>query len=617
MNNKKSNVLKYLSLILIAMLAIPVLAFALGTDKGVSSGWATQSAQLTTASLSGESVIVEKEGSVQKLYLHIGNVYYAPNGKLDITIDWSDSSSSIQGSDYIGIQRKQVTVDLPEDGFYNWVCIADDLAIGAKYVKVTVLQSIDINEIALVDKDGKQVVASCYGAIVWKNAKRSFVSAQNAGDLKFTAVTDEQDSFIQKGVFSQTDAENKLSGAISNLLKGEGYYVSQTENVLAVELISLGAIIFGNNSFGLAIIPYIFFVACAYVIFFFASKLFGSHGYGLAAAILFMLAGLPLGIAVNAGGRVIALFFLLSAFYFAYSYYNQQLTVKNLSSGMKKLLLCGITFALAVCADIYCSLAFIALAVLCSITSAKAIIKTSTDYSTAEGLEKEYARERHVKVYRAVVLYSLVSFIIIPILFVMLTYAIVYPVYMGYYGDLNFFAMIAENHYNLAYGANGSLYLGWIVGLFSQKLTSTIGNESYLVANKGLVLLSLVSLIAVAVIYILFKAGKIKNEKLLAELIENQKVILALLISFAVNFFMLTVFIGSASYSSFVFSLVFLTMFTLMLHKLLKQMLGKRLMLSVTAVAAVIIVFFFVLQLPLFLNIPFKTEISNFYMWLI
>ena len=59
-------------------------------------------------------------------------------------------------------------------------------------------------------------------------------------------------------------------------------------------------------------------------------------------AILFMLAGLPLGIAVNEGGRVIALFFLLSAFYFAYSYYNQQLTVKNLSSGMKKLCEAGV-----------------------------------------------------------------------------------------------------------------------------------------------------------------------------------------------------------------------------------------------------------------------------------
>lgn len=618
MNNKNSKIFTLITLIIVALLCLPILSFALGNNDSVSSAWTFEPRQNSEGVRQSESVIFKRgEGTIDKLYLFIGNVYSPSNDKIDLIIDENNDKNSIESEKYNDWTRQKLELSVPKEGFHSWVELPLKGSISANYFKITTTSSFELYEVASFDKKGNFLALSCYGAKTYNdNNIYTFIPA-SAENANFTAVCDEQNLFATTpGLNALSQYELKVAGAIGNVMNQSGYYVSESENVLSV-LINLPAVaIFGASPFGLRITGFLFFVATLFLLFFFAKELFENQIYAIFAVCLYMISGLSLSLVTNANGVTIAIFFLLSAFYFATLYFKRGESAKNVRKNVKHIVLSGLFFSLALATSLYSLFILPALAFLLIYPSVKGIIQATKLYKGAEGLEREYAREKMVKTISSVILCTLFAFVILPFVVLLASYASAYSSYCGYYGK-NIFATLFANHARILSSQPKGLFLSWIIGLGKAEYSVGFGFSSYAFANRALTVLSFACLLTLAVLYILSKVKVIKNGELIVSLNDNLQSFLLVNIAFLSTYVLNAVLWGNNAYASFAISLIFLILNAILTHKILKPAVNKTLLKAITIVSLSIVGIFFVFQFTLIFKINLPEQISFLVNWLI
>ncbi|MBQ3571971.1 MAG: glycosyltransferase family 39 protein, partial [Clostridia bacterium] len=393
-------------------------------------------------------------------------------------------------------------------------------------------------------------------------------------------------------------------------------YVSKSANPLGVALTAIGVTLFGSSAFGVRIMGYLFMVATVYLLYFLAKKLFATNGYAIATVVLYIISGFALSLVTKSAVTLIANFFMIAAFNFTLNYYNRAKDGKSLRNNAYNLVLGGFMLSLAFCVTPYALFLLPALIAVCLIPSVKIIHAIHKTYIQAEGLEKEYAREKYSSTLRKFVFYGLFGFILLPIILVTVSYGVTYPMYTAFYGK-NFFSAIFVNHARIFSNNGGSNFAGWVIGLGSSSTQNAFGTSTHLFANRVLCALSFIAILAIGVLYLLNAKNKIKDGHLIVALKENASTYFTLAISFASTWILNAILWNGANYANFAISLVFAILVLVLLHKLLKNSMHRVVLNSVTIGLITIIALFFVIQTPYIFNFDLPKKFMMIYNWLV
>lgn len=616
MRTSKEKQINFITLVLITLLTLPILCFSLGNNKGINTSWFINPKvdSSTNAVTFTNSVILSVDEAVHEIYLYVGNVYNAPNNKIEIILDSSDSQSSIKQGDYFSPNRKIFSIDVKKGEYLGWVKLGLNSTITSTYIKLGTKQSFELFEVGFTGKDGVVVPAKCFGGITWANTYK-FISADSVKD-GFVLVADEQDAFSpKKGINTLTESEISLAGAVDNLINFKGGYVSHEHNVLGVLFTAIGISIFGNSPFGLRIVGFLFFLATLYLLFFIAKKIFTSNTYAVITVILYLLSGLSLSLVTHSNPITITIFFVLASFYSALIFANKATDSKSIRKHANYLVLCGFTFALALCVSVYALFVLPAILFTVLYPSIKGIVHAYKDYNEAEGLEKEYAREKYRKTLSRVIVNSIIGFAVMPVLLLVISYGIAYPTYTAFF-ESNLISAIFKNHSRIFASQSNGLFAGWVIGLGSKELSSAFAGSYHLVANRAFALISSLSLLAIGVMYIRNKMGRILSGALIVALRENKKIYFSLLAIFACSWLGNLFFWGTNDYINFAITLTFATLSTVLLYKLLNTFMKKRLLRVLTVIILTVIVLFFALHTTAIFNYDLPKDFQPIYVWL-
>lgn len=611
-NKEKTTGLITIIITLLVMLAI--MTFTLGSGESYGNRWFVQPERSAeTGAYLGESVIIGKEGTAEKIYVHIGNVYNADeDGNLVFDFDASSSAKRLeQYGIFVSLSRFSLTLK-PTDGKVftpGWYLLGEKLSVSDSYVRITTKQSFDFDEIVFLDKDGKLLSVECYGGF---DSKKKFVSATDEACLA-AAVTDGQKSFALDSMHILSKKEESLAATARNLYSYSGYYLSDNVTPFGAVLNGLGMPIFGQTPFGVRFVPFLFSVATLILIYFFAKKVIGGSFYGVLAVATWFVAGLGLSIGGVATITASACFFILAAAYFAYSFYTENSSAAFFSH-YKSLVLSCVFAGLAGAVDPIAFGSFIGIAFVAISSVVKRLVPMRNAYATESGLEKEYAREKYVKATVCAVVALVLSLVVLPILLLIIPYGFFFGIYGEHYSAGGVFAAAFAN-FGAMTATDGSSVLGWLCGLGSENARGL--SARVITSNKALVALSFVLTVLYLVLHFVNRAGKIRNEKLAFALNENRRLCF---IAFAFIVVYLGTLVGGTNqdYSRFAYSLIFLVLAVPCAYKLYNGNVGSLAFgLSLTVVSVVVFVFF-ALSVVCFLGIPIPASVAKYlYAWML
>ena len=196
------------------------------------------------------------------------------------------------------------------------------------------------------------------------------------------------------------------------------------------------------------------------------------------------------------------------------------------------------------------------------------------------------------------------------------TYGIAFATYGKYY-DANVFAVITKNHTQIFGSQSKGLFLSWIIGLGGEGNLNSFGVHRVVVANRALTILCTVSVIILAVLFILNKKNKLFEGKLIVALNESRTFYIAIALTFVCGWLFNAIFWGNSSYANFALSSFAGVISLTLLHKILTTCMKKDLLRILTFAFATVIVAFFILQLPLIFNFDLPEKLQVIYEWLI
>lgn len=618
----KEKAIRIITIVSILLISVAVMCFTLGSVESSGKSWKVEPLFNKTDGYLNESVILEKEGTVDKIFVRIGNVYNTDkSGGITFTVDVSSSEKQIKETSYIAFTRFELYITPSENstlapGWYlleseRGISNKSDLGISNKYVKFSTKQSFDFDEIIFIDKDGKQIEAVCYGG--YDNiGGRKFVSAKD-DDGTFSSVADGQKSFAfdSKSVLSATEEE--LFFTASNLYAYDGSYVSTDITPFGAIVNGLGVLLFGATPFGVRFMPFIFSVLTAILLYFFAEKIFGGYRYAIVAVVAWLLTGLGLSIGGVATVTSSALFFLLLAFYCFYLYYSSKEKAYTIYR-YKPLIGGGLSLSFALGCDPFVLAALPAAITICVFTAVKPIAVSKREYSVATGLAREYARERYVGTLVRTILWSTLCLIVIPFAGLVLSYVIFYPIYSVVYSKSGFFA-VAFSAIGSALSGGGSNAFGWLIGLGSEEFAGIAPRAIF--ANKAVVVISLALSVFTAVYWVLF-SRKNTTKSTIYEKVALKADYAFLTVTFVLTFIFGLLFGIRTDYSRFAYSLIFLIFAIPYSYKEYGNSERKMVFGLIMTAVIVISALFFILSVVGFLGINLPNGIADYlYGWML
>lgn len=610
----KEKAIRIITIVSILLISLAVMCFTLGSGESSGKSWRVEPLSNKTDGYLNESVIVEKDGTVDKIFVRIGNVYNTDkNGVITFTIDVSDSASQIKDTSYNVLTRSKLDVKPRENSTLTpgWYLLGSDLGISDKYVKFSTKQSFDFDEIIFIDKDGKQIEAVCYGGYD-NDGGRKFVAAKD-DDGTFSSVVDGQKSFAFDSKSVLSVKEEGLLFTAMNLYAYDGSFLSTDIAPFGAIVNGLGVLLFGNSPFGVRFMPFVFSVLTGILLYFFAEKLFGGFRYGIIAVAAWFLAGLGLALGGVATVTSSALFFMLLAFYCFYLYYSSKENAYTIYR-YKPLIGGGLSLAFALGCDPFVLAALPAAIAICVFTAIKPIAELKKEYSISTGLGREYARERYVGALVRSILWSAVCLVFIPFVGLVLCYLIFYPVYSVVYSANGFFTVVFSG-IGSALSGGGSNAFGWLIGLGSEELQGIASCSIF--ANKAVVVISLALIVFTAVFSVL-SSRKNETKSTICEKIEAKADYTFITVTFVCTFIFGLLFGITTDYSRIAYSLIFMILIIPYSYKEYGN--SERKMLFGLILTAVIVItsLFFILSVVGFLGIDLPNGIADYlYGWML
>lgn len=284
----------------------------------------------------GETSISDgQDGTLVYMWINIGTVQRSlvKEGYCTIKVGnkTSNSNWTTEALSSTTIEIKKGVDTSKEQYQYSWY--RQEFTTFKEYWQISTQDAVQINEIVFTNKDGEVLNTSLVAANVWvKSSTGNSVSAKHVEvenlpkDSTAKNVCDEQDVFQEYSNMSKkynfTTNEATLINAGLSLLNGDDMYVDKTSGALGVELVALGMSVFGVNTLGVRIIPYIFFILTVVLLFAFGTRLFEDSDLGLTFAVFYLLLGLALSVASAGGVIVIGVFFMVLALFFMHTFYK-------------------------------------------------------------------------------------------------------------------------------------------------------------------------------------------------------------------------------------------------------------------------------------------------------
>ena len=526
---------------LIVVLAATILmgAFTLGSTKSPDSYWQTNFVMANKPATAVIEFVPDKDADEQpvgldQIWLNLGAIDSDVDQPIKLKFWYGSTSSSQIYSAALGeVELQNLTANGKEGNpnLYRWVLAKDKIELNKtyKFVKITVEGDIVINEIAFVDKNGKQMQLKVHKADTMETGKTDEKGEAITKPVKHNqdCLIDEQDSFNVKN-----NRKHVLSGreaiAVSsawNILKGKGYVIDETVPPLGQMLTAVGVAIFGANTLGARFIPFLFGLATIAVLFAFGKKLFKNGWYGVLLSALFVLSGLGLGMMITSSTAIIFTFFIVLAFYFIYEFYCYGIDYSHKFASVTPLILTGIFFAFAFMTDLRAVYALPGLVAVFALT----LVRQYRAYKVRKENDAANA-DKQTAVYKNKLLLSVGSFVgalaLGMFIITVLVYGIVIKPYGLYYGETSLFGVMGASLGGMlgratAIGdAAGSATnaFGWLINLKAQPTflsTAAVGytNTAYVFGNLFVLILALVSFLYLTATVI----AKVVNKNKLSE----------------------------------------------------------------------------------------------------
>lgn len=542
-----------------------------------------------------DAVVFELDTTDQKvigsIWVNLGGVA-KENTQAKITV--SSQQTSLTGSFTTNYGGGEKTVDYTATSFGKWVRLAQMTNENSrKYVMLSTKEEVKINEVVFLDKTGKVIKATV--KYVGPNDKVSGSLSDTLTHETYNYKVKEAGALInEQGLFqpARVDGVNYLNvynglsereiitlESINNILNG-GSYVDDSVNPFGLELMSIGVAIFGGNALGLRIIPMLFTLATIVVLYFVGKQLFASNGYGLFFAILYAISGFALSTAAVGGVEAIFVFFAVMSFWFMYKFLVKAASKREDIKYYLPLVLSGIFFAVAVSVKMQALYLLIALVLIFVLALLKQR-KLASDNNVG------YARKRNL----SIATFALI-FIVVSILWTMITYLIGANVYGAYYAGKDLGEILGAVFSMPAKVVSTSYSSGNISGLFANLIgfkAEKLSETQYYFGNTILSIISLASLIYLSV-YVILKSVK-KSEESLTDSFKNEllKPYIVLCIAFIITLVM-SIINPVNAISEFTLTSVFYTGFIVLAVKNLRTTSGKKVALGLSVAEIVVAV---------------------------
>lgn len=565
--------------------------------------------QMNGKDADGKSIYQDESGSTNfYVWVNVGRINESDtkDGYGVITIRRSSSTPgsnnpSTSGTTAATIEiKKGVKSGDAEGDDYQFGWYGVQLTSHNNYWTISTKDNLEINEIVFTSASGEVMQVSLVGARELvpigqdKNGNTIYQgvykeAAELAENSTASRIINEQDMFKKYSSLAKkynfTSAEASAVNAVLSFANNDEQFVDAASGVFGLELIWIGIGVFGVNTVGVRIIPYLFFMLTVGLLFALGRKLFNTDA-GLMMAVAYVLLGLSVSVGSLGAVTSIAVFFSLLSVYFILSVYTgadkyyftktKHAFKVGPTALLAPVLLSALAFALAVNSSVY------ALFVLPAIIAAFVIgvLKVNRVHAfNAKKAEDEYevARneaQRKINVWGSLAAF-IASFILFSVVLTLLFYGIVGSSYVGYYEAPNLISAIFANIGNAFAGKMSVNFLKWAIGggsalIYQAGTNANNFNGIYLATNIAAQLVMVVSFVY-ATVAVILKALQAKKSPEVKK--EFQGIILpyAVLAVGALCSWILFAFFGGATIAEYLFSCVFLVGFIPLAYNLLRN----------------------------------------------
>ncbi|MBP5308691.1 MAG: hypothetical protein J6Z34_06120 [Clostridia bacterium] len=355
-----------------------------------------------------------------------------------------------------------------------------------RYCKISTNDIIDLNEVVFTNDYGEMLSVKLYGATEWKNGSFDPENVVLANDLSEAStagkIIDEQKLFKEYSSMTKkynfTSDEAKVVNAALTSFGGEGSFVNKNVGPFGVELVAVGLAVFGINTLGVRIVPYLFFILTVALLFALGRRIFKDTDAGLILSVLYVLSGL--GLSVGSVGSVVSIgvFFAVLSVYFMYAFYDgvkeyyftkekRSFTV-GATTLFVPILLSALAFSFAFGVSV--AMSFVLPAVI-TIFAAGTVKIVKVHKYNASLVQFEDEKVRNDRQYKVNIIGSAISFVgsfaVLTFLFTVLFYGILGATYTTYYNTDNLLSAISLNMKGSLFvkdGAPAGTFPKWLAG---------------------------------------------------------------------------------------------------------------------------------------------------------
>ena len=608
---KKKSVRAFIVMALLFVLVIVNGIFTLGsTRNNPSSAWRTQPGkagdkmfedyvilQVTTTDKNDKEIsTVDEDGKTSvHIWVNVGEIKQTntKNGYGVITAIWKSSTdfSSYTSSNKFTIDVQKGVDSSKGQNQYGWINYKCDKFYS--YCKISTQDVMSVNEIVFTNDDGTVLPARVVMASDWVNDR--FVDNVDVNKLSksstASSLVDEQTKFLQYSSLAKkynfTSEEAAIVNSALTVYNGDGLYLDKHTGALGLELIIVGLSVFGINTLGVRIIPYIFFILTIGLLFALGRKMFKDTDAGVLFAVFYTLFGLPLAMGSLGISTTIMVFFAILALYFLYSFYSSVVNYvfteekRTFKAGRTALwaplTLSALSFAMAFnvkTSSLFVLPALITLFVL-------GLIRVVNVYKHNEKLaEYEDEKINNKKQYRLNCIGSLIVGIVTYALFIflllLLFYGILGKAYIAHYEATGLLQAISMHNKGSLFAAEGATgeFIKWLVGAGSTVIYTGAAYEGrfanvYLAMNVAVQLIALCACIYSTIIIAMGKFGKNARQSVKDSANEYGKTYLVLLIGYLFSVFMYA-FVKGAGIADYLLASVFAVGLIVLAFKLLQ-----------------------------------------------
>ena len=565
----------------------------------------------------------EDEQELDEIWINTGNIEVNEGNATSINFKYSSyvtSSGTTLGTSSIS------GVGLIDSNLFNWTNLYSDLTISSsnKYIMLTFNNDMQVNELVFLDKQGALISAS----VVDDTQAEGYISP----------LFDEQDTFTKSVSFKNnvTQSESYTLCSVISYLNTRSYVIDGEANALGVIIIAQGVKMFGVNTLGLRIMPFLFSTAIILLLYLIGKKLFNKKWLALLFSGMFVLSGFAFSVGRVGSVIPICTFFILLSFMFIYEFYNTAINKSSVQPTIKYLVLSALFFIIALGIStlaIFGLFGIIAIFIV-ALLKQRVLFKKSIAKNEDQKLLRIQKFDYNYKI-KVDYLVFFASFIIAPVFFIMMFYLPMINSLSISYDSTNIFNIIIKDityffsfQTNTAYTAgNSSSFISW---LFNYRTTVLFADTSYtgteavaVIFNSVAAICSFVSLILISsfVIKYIFSSRVSKKDFKIYNANIKQYVFLILgLICFIVPF----AFIKSHSNNYFYIGSIFYTAFICLYlnsidseKKILTNYKGGIAVTNFIAIVVISLIFInFLMVMPLYFGIPVSASFERAIYWI-